>query len=178
MYLLGAVGQGNVRLFGQSNEKYKVRGGNDQIVTKLAALLPGQIETGNPLRAIVRRGSVYDLLFDGRPTVTADRVVLALPFSVLRDRVDYSAADFSALKKTAIAELGMGANIKLALQFSSRKWRDAGCNGDTYSDTGYQATWEVTRAQTGTAGILVDYTGGTVANSQSGRLPAALAWNF
>jgi monoamine oxidase len=38
-------------------------------------------------------------------------------------------------------------------------------NGETYSDNGYQSTWEVTRAQPGTAGILVDYTGGAIGAS-------------
>jgi monoamine oxidase len=36
IYLLGVVGQGQLRLFGPSNEKYKVRGGNDRIVSGLA----------------------------------------------------------------------------------------------------------------------------------------------
>jgi monoamine oxidase len=34
-------------------------------------------------------------------------------------------------------------------------------NGLSYADTGYQNTWEVSRAQPGTNGILVFYTGGT-----------------
>src|SRR5215216_2908395 len=42
LYLLGYVGQGKLRLFGPSNEKYHVRGGNDQIVSALGAALPGQ----------------------------------------------------------------------------------------------------------------------------------------
>ena len=32
LYLLGYSGQGQLRIFGPSNEKYHVRGGNDQIV--------------------------------------------------------------------------------------------------------------------------------------------------
>ena len=31
LYLLGYAGQGQLRIFGKSNEKYHVRGGNDQI---------------------------------------------------------------------------------------------------------------------------------------------------
>ena len=178
VYLLGSVGQGNPRLFGTSNEKYKVRGGNDLIVARMAAALAGRIETGAALRAIVQRGSRYELLFDGRAAVTVDRVVLAMPFSVMRERVDIAGAGFSPRKRTAIAELGMGSNAKLALQFTSRRWRDVGCNGDSFADTGYQATWEVTRAQPGSAGILVNYTGGSVSDSQSGRMPAALAAEF
>jgi monoamine oxidase len=179
VYLLGQRGQGQLRLFGASNEKYKVRGGNDLIVQGLADALRGQIETGAALTAIARTADGrYTLSFRNRPSVTAQRVVLALPFSVLRERVDIAAAGFSTLKRTAIRELGMGANGKLALQFRTRHWHSLGCNGDTIADTGYQDTWEVTRAQPGRAGILVNYTGGDVARRQSGGLPARLATQF
>jgi monoamine oxidase len=96
--------------------------------------------------------------------VTADKVVLALPFSLLRS-VDYSDAGFSPVKQTAIRELEMVTNSKLHLQFQSRVWEGLGSNGSTYADTGYQSTWDVTRGQSGTAGILVDYPGGTIGAS-------------
>jgi monoamine oxidase len=60
---------------------------------------------------------------------------------------------------------GHGHDSKLQLQFARRHWRDLGFNGETYADTGYQNTWEVTRGQPGRAGILVDYTGGTIGDS-------------
>src|SRR5215207_697838 len=158
LYLLGYSGQGQLRLVGPSNEKYHVRGGNDQIVSELAKRLGSQIRTGWALTAIRRSGSGYELSF-GTRKVTADRVVLAIPFSIMRAKVDWSGAGFSELKGRAIRELGMGTNAKLNVGFSSRHWRTLGCNGDTYADTGYQATWEVSRAQPGRSGILVDYTG-------------------
>lgn len=178
VYLMGAIGQGNLRVFGPSNEKYKVRGGNDLLVAGLAAgLAGGQVITGAALAAVRRAGSAWTLAFaDGR-AVTADRVVLALPFSLLRV-VDRSGAGFPVAKERAITELGMGANAKLALQFTSRHWAALGNNGDTYSDRGYQTTWEATRAQPGAPGILVDYTGGAPARAQSGRPAAALATEF
>jgi len=83
----------------------------------------------------------------------------------LRSSVDLARAGFEPLKLVAIREQGMGTNTKLHLQFSSRFWRAQGANGDTFSDTGYQNTWEVTRAQAGKSGILVDYTGGTIGAS-------------
>jgi monoamine oxidase len=95
-------------------------------------------------------------------TVTADRVVLALPFSILRSSVDITKAGFSARKRKAINQLGMGTNSKLHVQFKTRHWHKLGSNGETFADTGYQSTWEVSRAQPGTSGILVDYTGGAV----------------
>ena len=48
----------------------------------------------------------------------------------------------------------------------------------TYSDTGYQSTWDVTRAQPGQQGILVDYTGGTIGASFGSGTPDARAQQF
>lgn len=178
LYLMGAVGQGQLRLFGPSNEKYKVRGGNDRIVNALAVALGGRVVTGKALAAIRPLGSGWTLDFEDATSVTADRVVLAVPFSVMRDRVDWSQAGFPLAKGRAISELGMGMNAKLALQFATRHWNALGNGGDSYADTGYQATWEVTRAQPGTQGILVNYTGAGVTLQQSGRHPVVLAQEF
>jgi len=184
IYLLGYVGQGQFRVFGKSNEKYHVTGGNDQITDALAAplLRDGQISMGSELIAIASNTSrtTWTLTFTQgltTQTVTADRVVLALPFSMLRS-VDFKKAHFDPLKMTAINELGMGTNSKLHLQFSSRHWNTLGNNGNTYADTGYQNTWEVSRAQPGTSGILVDYTGGTIGASFGSGTPASRASQF
>ena len=181
LYLLGYSGQGQLRIFGPSNEKYHVRGGNDQITTRLAEALQGQISRESQLVAIRRNSDgSYRLSFQSGLTtssVDADRVVLALPFSILRE-VDYSKAGFSELKDTAIRELGMGTNSKLHLQFGSRHWNALGNQGDTYADTGYQTTWDVTRAQSGTPGILVDYTGGKIGASFGSGTPGERAGRF
>jgi monoamine oxidase len=183
LYLLGYSGQGQLRIFGPSNEKYHVRGGNDLIPNALVAKLDGQIAFGSELVAL-RPGSAAGTwvvsLRQGATTrdVTYDRVVLALPFSILRSSVDLSRAGFPARKTTAIDEMGMGTNSKLHLQFASRHWNTLGSNGETYADTGYQNTWEVTRAQPGTSGILVNYTGGTIGASFGSGTPASRAKQF
>ena len=182
LYLLAYSGQGQFRVFGPSNEKYHVVGGNDQITDRLAARLAGQITTGSELVAVRRNATgTFTLTFaqsSGTKTVTADNVVLALPFSILRSSVDLSKAGFEPLKLVAIREQGMGTNSKLHVQFSSRFWRAQGANGDTFSDTGYQNTWEVTRAQAGTSGILVDYTGGKIGASFGSGTPESRAKQF
>ena len=182
LYLLGYNSPGQFTVFGQSNEKYHVRGGNDQIVTRLADFLGPQIVTGEALVALRQNsGSSYTLTFHGerRPTdVIADHVILALPFSILNSSVDLKHAGFSDLKMTAIKELAMGSNSKLNVQFKARPWATLGCNGETYSDRGYQATWEVTRAQPGFSGILVDYTGGLKADTFGRGTPKSRAAQF
>lgn len=182
LYLLGYRGQGQFRVFGESNEKYHVVGGNDQITDRLAAKLAGQITTGSELVAVRRNASgSFTLTFaqsSGTKTVTADKVVLALPFSILRSSVDLSRAGFEPLKLVAIREQGMGTNAKLHVQFTSRFWRPQGSNGETFSDRGYQNTWEVTRAQPGASGILVDYTGGRIGASFGAGTPESRAKQF
>jgi monoamine oxidase len=165
LYLLGYQGQGQFRVFGKSNEKYHVRGGNDQIPFRLRDRLPGQITLNTELVGIEVVGDGYRLTFRGADPVIADKLVLALPFSILRHSVDLTHSGFSDLKRQAIAEQGMGTNSKLHVQFNERLWNDLHCNGETFADTGYQNTWEVSRAQPGASGILVDYTGGTIGDS-------------
>src|SRR3989440_298430 len=52
LYLLGYSGQGQLNIFGPSNEKYHVRGGNDQIPRRMADALSGQIMLSYALQAI------------------------------------------------------------------------------------------------------------------------------
>ena len=134
-----------------------------------AALSAGTVVLNTALTAIARRSDgTFDLILKTESTSTVknfDRVILTIPFSVLRT-LNYKAAGFDSLKQTAITQLGYGKNAKLQLQFNTRYWYGPGQwgigNGNTYSDSGYQNTWEVTRGQDGTTGILVDYTGGGV----------------
>jgi monoamine oxidase len=179
LYLLAYSGQGQLRIFGPSNEKYHVVGGNDQITARMASALQGQITMGAELVSIRRNSDgTWGLSFRGAKPATADRVVIAIPFSILRSSVDISKAGFSPRKLTAIRDMGMGTNSKLHVQFTSRHWESLGCNGDTFADTGYQNTWDVTRAQGGTSGILVDYTGGDIGASFGSGTPSSRAQQF
>lgn len=182
IYLLGFSGQGQLRIFGPSNEKYHVRGGNDQIVSTLAAQLGSQIVPGAALVAArLEPAGFYTLTFQSdRRTfdVSADQVIFALPFSILNSAVDLRRAGFSSLKMIAIRELAMGTNSKLNVQFSSRPWSALGCTGETYADTGYQSSWDVSRTQAGASGILVNFTGGNYGNTFGQGTPEARAKTF
>jgi monoamine oxidase len=166
IWMLGGSPREPLQIFGDSDERYHIRGGNDQLVTLMAAALEGQISTGRHLEAIRRTAAGrYELTLADGPThtsLTADRLVLALPFTALHKMVDYRRAGFNSRKTTVISEYRLGTNAKLHLQFARRHWRSQGSNGETFADTGYQNSWEVSRAQQGSTGILVDYTGGPV----------------
>jgi monoamine oxidase len=181
IYLFGFGDPTDVPIFGESDEQFHVAGGNDQIVTKLAAALKGHIVTSTALTAVRQKGDSYQLTLSSGSASTdvdADRVVLALPFSLLR-QVDLGRAKFPAAKMTAINELPMGANTKLTLQFNRRVWNDLRCTGETYGDTGFQNTWDSTLGQNGTTGVLTNFTGGTVAlGFGASKTPAQYANQF
>ena len=168
IYLLSGSLNTELSIFGASDKHFKVRGGNDLIVQRLGDEFDGQIRTGAKLTAIKLNGDgSYTLTVQGVPggRLVAGHVVLAIPFSILRSQVDTSQAGFNAVKTTAIQQLGMGSNTKLHLQFKKRSWYRSDCNGEAYSDTGFQTMWEATRAQDGEQGILVNYTGGATASA-------------
>jgi monoamine oxidase len=169
LYLLGFAQKEHFRMYGDSDECFHIRGGNDQMPALLANNLHGQIQFNSQLIKIEQDSqNNIRLVFKNKEKeweVLADKVILAIPFSILRT-IDYKNARFRPLKTRAIEELGMGINTKLHVQFDNRFWSKLGNNGETFADTGYQQTFESSRAQTGKSGILVNFTGGETAAKQ------------
>ncbi len=154
--MLSTSTRDDIDVYGGSDQRFHVREGNDAIVTRLAAALRRPVQFDSPLIALARRRDgrceVTVRQGSGLITGTYDRVVLALPFANLRD-VDLGRAGFRARKLQAIRELPMAASAKLQLQFDHRLWRAHGNTGYVMFDNG-RSTWEVTRGQPGTPGIL------------------------
>jgi len=151
------------KIFGESDERFHVRGGNDLVVQGLGAKLNDAITTGCVLESLKQNADgAYVLAFkrgSGAMEVRARRVVLAMPFTTLR-RVSI-AVDLPEPKRRAIAELRYGTNAKLMIGFSERVWSTRHASGaSTYSDLPLQTTWETSRMQNGAAGILTNFVGG------------------
>jgi monoamine oxidase len=166
LYLISSDQKKTFQLFGQSDERFHIRGGNDQLADILANQLCGQVHFECELVKIEQTyQNTVKLVFrhkEKERIVFADKVILAIPFRILRE-MDYKNAGFRPLKQMAINELGMGANTKFHVQFMTRFWNEMGNNGETFADIGYQNTFEGTRAQQGESGILVGYSGGKTA---------------
>jgi monoamine oxidase len=143
-----------------SDERYHVVGGNDQIAKGIHALLPRPADLGHRLVRVVDKGTSVDLTFDvgGRAvTRTHDRVILAIPFTVLRD-VDL-VVDMPPEKRNAIDTLGYGTNAKTMIGFKGPYWRALGNNGTAYSDLpNHQNSWETSpTTATSSHAVLTDY---------------------
>lgn len=131
-----------------SDEKWHVRGGNDQLIDGLVSRLPaGTIALGRRLVALAENpdGS-FTLTFDAGPEAVADHVVLAIPFTTLR-QVDLSGVTLSDLKRRAIAELALGNNVKIQIQVAKRPWTKDGFSGDALTDAAVDGSWDGTSYQ-------------------------------
>lgn len=151
-------------LLGESDERFKVRGGNQKVVDELARRVEPQIQRRHRLEAIRSKGQGYTLTFQTSGGVVdedADVVVLAMPFTLLRDVT--MQVELPDWKKRAIRELGYGANAKVLVGFKSRPWQKLGYSGATYSDELFQLAWDNSYMQPGSAGGLTLYSGGKLA---------------
>jgi len=173
------VSGGAFHVLGDSDERYKILGGNQRIVDALAGRLDGQIRPEHRLEALRPRGPGFTLTFQG-PSGTveadADIVVLAIPFSILRE-VDLQ-VELPPLQQRAIAELGYGANAKVMAGYKSRAWRAGGDAGNAFTDQGFQLAWDNSRGQAGDAGGLTFYLGGKTGAASGQGAPEDLAARF
>ncbi|WP_235917504.1 flavin monoamine oxidase family protein [Hymenobacter busanensis] len=155
--------KGTFDIFGISDERYKIQGGNQLLTDALAAQLAGQITLQHKLVRVAQNSAgEYVLTFQpstGRAvTVLADYVVLTLPFTVLR-QVDLQVT-LPAWKTKAIQTLGYGTNAKLFLGFNSRPWRTNGYTGYIFSDQPVQSGWDSGQLQPTTQSAYTVYLGG------------------
>ena len=166
LYLIGSDEPDPFRIFGESDERYHAHEGSQAFPTRLAEkLASGTITLGAKLTALSgddARGFTLELsnVEDGsKREVQADRVVLAIPYSVLRKvKLD---VPLSELKQQIIAELGYGTNAKVMGSFETRVWREQQQkSGSVTSDLPLQQVWDSSIGQPGERGILTNFLGG------------------
>jgi monoamine oxidase len=147
--------------FGQDDAggSLRVVGGNDLIASGLAQKLPRPVQLGHRLVALTRKlGGTTRLTFDLRGKYVQrdfDAVVLALPFSVLRD-VEMRGVAMSSWKRQAIDKSEMGDSSRLLVGFSRPYWRESGDTGSGRSDLpSLQNAWETNPSRAGRAGAVI-----------------------
>ncbi len=152
---------GKFELFGESDERYKVKGGNQSIPDAIAKKYPDHIQLNRSLEAISRSSNHYDLTFSGmKNAVKADYVVIAIPFSRLKN-VDIR-LQMPQVKWDSINHMGFGTNSKLMLGMTKHFWRGQGFQGLCYSDVGIPNGWDNAQLQNGdneTAGLSILFGG-------------------
>lgn len=161
--MIGTDTSDGFKPFGDSDERFTVKGGNERVVVELANRLDdGVVSLRHRLTAISAKGKGFILTFEGPNGKAFDRdfdsVVLTLPFTMLRE-VDIR-VPLPAVKLKAIKELGYGTNAKVLAGFNSRPWKKLGYRGNTLSDERFQLIWDNAALQPGTSGGITFYSGG------------------
>lgn len=155
--------KGTLDMFGVSDERYKIQGGNQRLTDAMAQRLSGQITLQHKLVVLAQNAAgQYVLTFEQaggkRLDVVADYAVLTLPFTLLR-KVDIKVS-LPAWKTNAIQNLGYGTNAKLIIGFNGRPWRTNGYTGYLFSDQPVQGGWDSGQLQPTTQSAYTVYLGG------------------
>jgi monoamine oxidase len=158
-------------MFGESDEVFRIKNGSATLIKALMAALENKAEMrlGQPLAALEAKDGRIVASFDaqgGSISESFDAVILALPFTRLRQVKGLEGLGLAEEKLKCIRELGYGSNAKVLAGTTSRVWRTdasglpAPSNGTFYTDLGFQNVWDSSRAQPGEAGLLTNYLGG------------------
>jgi monoamine oxidase len=140
---------------------FRIRGGNDQLPRALARSLGARVHYRTTLERIRQNNKQVSLTVNTsgrRSQVTADYMICAIPFTVLRS-IEVSPA-FSEGKQSAIRELTYNSVTRVYVQSQTRSWIADGLSGYAATDLAIGTVWDCTEGQPGSRGILECYTSG------------------
>jgi monoamine oxidase len=145
-YLIGVEG-------GAQHER--IVGGSARIAEEMAAGLGERVVTGSPVRRVeVGAGQVTVTGRDGSAW-TSRHVIVALP-PTLAGRLEYAPA-LPADRDQLTQKMPAGSVMKLYAVYDEPFWRDAGCNGQAYSDRGPVKAVFDNSPPTGRPGVLMGF---------------------
>lgn len=175
LYALSPDTKEGFKIYGDSDESKRIRGGNASLIQKLEEFLKARgvaINTQSPVVKIEDSHSGLKITINKNgetQTILGKKVICTIPFSVLRTIDGVSTLKINPLKKKCIQELGYATCGKVMIGYRSKIWRLGLAKGTTmvpksngmvYTDLNVQNLWETSRTQVGSSGILTSFTGG------------------
>ncbi len=161
-----------VHLRGLTHE-YRIRGGNDLLPKAFASRLGDSLWLGCRVVRIEQEENRVRVTFSKlgtHHTLEADRLICAIPFSVLRS-VEIR-PEFSLEKKRAIEDLPHFSACRISVLARNRFWRREGADGFAVTDLPIGQVFNMTGNQAGQRGVLQCYAGGLGARSISAMAEA------
>ena len=155
-------------LLQKASQFYKIHGGMDQLPRAMARALGAIVRYNAEVVRIEQTDGSVELGYVERgrkKTVRASRVILAIPFSTLR-QVEVRPA-FSSRKAAAIADLPYFPATRLLLQCRTSFWQEMGLSGTARGDQPAEM-WDCTYDLDATRGILGATVGGELGQKLAG----------
>ena len=144
-------------LGGNPSRWSKIKGGTDLLPKAFAQRLADKIRYGSPVVRLEQDATSARATFlhAGTPqTMTVDRILCAVPFSLLRN-IELPSS-FSARKVALIKDLKYDSVSRVYLQTKKRSWEDKGLNGFALTKEAVEI-WQPTWNQPGPLGIIMTY---------------------
>jgi monoamine oxidase len=114
------------QVFGESDERFRIKGGNSKVIESLSKKLGDEIIKKNYHLVSIEdtADDKYQLTFENNEKIITDYVVIAIPFTMLRN-IPMNLKSLTPEKIKTIKELGMGNNTKLVLAYDGSPWKEA-----------------------------------------------------
>lgn len=149
-FISSEVVEDEFKIFGESDERFKVIGGNQRVCEELYKRVKDQVVFDRKLASLVKEGNKYKLTFEGGGVFTADIVIMTMPYTILRE-IEFDIPEMSTEKRQCIDELGYGSNAKIMFGFNKRAWREQGKQGYLFNED-IQNGWDHGHMQNGNNG--------------------------
>ncbi|ADB39771.1 flavin monoamine oxidase family protein [Spirosoma linguale] len=120
------------------NPSYRLAGGTQRLIDKLAQTLPPQsIRLNTPVRAINQSGDLLSVELADGSALQAHQVICCLPPQLAASRIQFSPALPEMIAKLLpTVQTWMAGSIKFVLEYDEPFWRQAGYSGMLYSHAG------------------------------------------
>lgn len=144
-------------LGGNPSRWSKIKGGSDMLPKAFAQRLADKIHYGSPVVRLEQDANAARAVCVERgkqQTFSADRILCALPFSLLRN-IELPAT-FSERKVSIIKSLRYDSVSRVYLQTKKRSWEEKGFSGFALTNDAVEI-WQPTWSQPGPRGILMTY---------------------
>ncbi len=162
MFIPPSDGEKDYELFGPDHEVFKIKGGSQHLTDTLYGKVKNSVKKGYKLKAINKGDQQrYSLQFEKNGAVTnidADKVIIAIPFTMLRE-VAFN-VELPAGKRKCINEIGYGNSSKFFVGVDKKAWRDNNSQGYTFTDLSFGCGWDSSQMQSETEGCFTVFGGG------------------
>ncbi len=121
------------KVFGDSDERFRIKGGNSLLIQKLSEKISSEhILLNYQVNEVIEtEDDTFQITFDNGESIKAKTIVCTIPFTILRS-LKLNLLNMTEAKRKCIAELGYGNNTKLVLGYEGQPWRSKENNAMGY----------------------------------------------